>query len=91
VKETPESINEQYTKEFLRKEQGTRLYLVEVVEIKEPASLTGLPVNRSAHRPAGYENKIAHMISALNPNSVSCQDSIKMSPFLTLLKCPLFI
>ncbi len=58
-------------KEFLRKEQGTRLYLVEAVEIKEPASLTGLPVNRSAHRPAGYKNKIAHMISAVNPNSVS--------------------
>lgn len=58
-------------KELLRKEQRTRLYLVKAVETKKPAFLMGLPVNRSAHQPAGDENKLAHMISAVNPNSVS--------------------
>jgi len=59
-------------KEYTRKERGTRLYLVQAVEIGKPAScgegLTSTQEMSSpvAAPPAGYGEKIAHLIDIVN-------------------------
>ena len=55
-------------KEFARKEQGTRVYLVEAVEIEAPLSFRGEPVPegaRSPHPPSGAESRFSQMVAAV--------------------------
>jgi hypothetical protein len=62
-------------KQFVDERQGTRLYLVEAVEIETPASLRGESgvspdgESRSPHPPAGVSDRFSQMVAAVKGES----------------------
>lgn len=64
-------------KEHRQKDQGTRLYLVQAVEIEKPASIGGshaspsLTTSPISVPPAGFNSRIAQMIAAVKGDDVS--------------------
>jgi|GEM_PF-776523 len=59
-------------KEFQEKEYGSRLYLINAVEIETPASLHGeaSTEEHSSHRPAGVTDKLARMVESVKGKNV---------------------